>query len=147
LPSPDYSDIDPILNVGSLEINEQDLLNAINDLDNNTSIDNDNVCNFFLKKCSTALISPLLLIFNKSLSQGYCINSWKISSVKPTFKSGFKNLIKNYRQISQENVIPKLLDKTVTTKILSLVQNSISPFQHGFIRGRSITTNLVCYTN
>jgi len=144
---PDFSDISPIVDIGSIDIEEADLLAAINELDNNTSYDTDNVCNLFLKKCSSKLLYPLRVLFNISLTEGHFIKAWKLSSVKPTFKSGLKNLVKNYRPISKQNCVPKLLDKIVTSKIYTLVENKLSDFQHGFVKGRSITTNLVSYTN
>jgi len=59
----------------------------------------------------------------------------------------FKKLVKNYRPISKQNCVPKILDKIVASKIYTLVENSLSQSQHGFIKGRSITTNLASYTN
>ena len=144
---PNFSDISPITDFGSIDISETDIISAINRLDNNTSLDSDNLCNLFLKECSLSLILPLKTIFQKSLNSGVFLKRWKSSTITPIFKSGHKHEIVNYRGISKLMVIPKLFESIVKTKIYMKISNAISPYQHGFVVGRSTTTNLALFTN
>lgn len=63
----------------------------------------------------------------------------------PVFKNGDKTLVYNYRLISKQNIMPKILENIVASKLSSLFRNIIIDEQHGFVAGRSATTNLLLY--
>ena len=44
-------------------------------------------------------------------------------------------------------MVPKLFEAIIKSKILIKIKNLISPYQHGFMPGRSSSTNLVLFTN
>lgn len=139
--------ISPITDLGFLIIESRDIISAINALDNNHSPDADNICNLFVKKCMESLIDPLLIIFNLSLKSGVFLDCWKISSIFPIFKSGNKHDVKNYRGIAKIKVLPKLFESIVKNKIFNFVKEAISPYQHGFMPGRSTSSNLVSFSH
>ena len=142
-----YSELAPITDMGFIDISESEIISALRLLDNNASPDRDNICNLVLKNCSAFLGLPLKTIFLESLNSGLFLDRWKFSTITPIFKSGHKHEIENYRGISKLMVIPKLFEAIVKTKIYEKVKNSISPYQHGCVAGRSTTTNLVLFTN
>ena len=72
---------------------------------------------------------------------------WKRSHVKPIFKSGTKSDIKNYRPICILSSIPKLLEKIVTEFCSAKLKNCFVSQQHGFVKGKSTSTNLLIYEN
>lgn len=88
----------------------------------------------------------LWILFNLSLSTGIFPSKWKSSIVTPIYKSGNKSHIVNYRPISIQNVMPKILDNIVADKLLTLTKNIIINEQHGFIPGRSALTNLTVFS-
>ena len=60
-------------------------------------------------------------------------------------KKESRNEFENYRGISIEPVISKLFQSIVKDHLVTHVERLVSPDQHGFLPGRSTTTNLTCY--
>lgn len=89
----------------------------------------------------------LKLIFNQSLRTGVFPSCWKTSYITPIFKSGSRSKIENYRGISILPTIGKFFESLVCKYLYNQLINTLSVNQHGFIRGRSTTTNLVEFTN
>ncbi len=63
----------------------------------------------------------------------------------PIFKKGAKSDPANYRPVSLTSVCCKLLESLIKDKLMQHLEdnNSIFPSQHGFMPGRSCTTNLL----
>ena len=116
-------------------------------MENSVSLPPDNIPEIFLKKCMTNLCKPLHIIFNLSLQTGVFLDSWKSSFITPIHKSGSKQSIENYRPIAKLQLIPKVFESLVKTKMYDAVKAYISPFQHGFVTGKSTATNLTLLTN
>ncbi|KAL3287999.1 hypothetical protein HHI36_002452 [Cryptolaemus montrouzieri] len=74
---------------------------------------------------------------------------WKKSSVTPIFKKGDKLNPLNYRPISLLSVPSKVMEAKVVDEMTNfLTKHAIIPReQHGFVAGRSTTTNLLHYLN
>jgi len=84
------------------------------------------------------------MIFNRSLANGVFPDKWKISYVSPVYKSGDINYVTNYRPISIIlSIIPKIFEGIVYKKISPLFKIFIINELHGFMSGRSTTTNLL----
>ena len=98
-----------------------------------------------LKTAENELLEPLEIIFKRSLETGTVPADWKTGVVSPIFKKGAKGEPGNYRPVSLTSVPCKLLEGIIKNTIMShllsnkLIRNS----QHGFMAGRSCTTNLV----
>lgn len=135
------------LNFGMLELEEDDILFGISKLKPTHRIDNDGLCAFFVKNCADSLKFPLLSIFNNSLKEGVFADRWKVTSITPVHKSGAKDNVSNYRPISKLCNISKIFENIVFEKMYFCVKNIISPYQHGFVRGRSTVTNLTIFAN
>ena len=67
--------------------------------------------------------------------------------VRPIFKSGDRNSVKNYRPISLLCVTSKVLERIVYNHIIDFVNISISPYQFGFLRHRSTLKQLLIFLN
>lgn len=65
----------------------------------------------------------------------------------PIHKSGDKQLLENYRPISKLCIIAKIFESIIYDYLFNEVKNIINVEQHGFMRGRSVETNLFLYTN
>ena len=63
--------------------------------------------------------------------------------MKAIHKSGMRGAIKNYRQISLLSCVGKVMDKLMCNRLTKAFENIISERQHGFLSGRSTTTNLM----
>ena len=82
---------------------------------------------------------------SKSIAEGTVPQSWKKSHVIPIYKKGPKSDCGNYRPISLTSMICKILESIIRDHITEhIVQNSLlSSCQHGFVRGRSCSTQLL----
>lgn len=107
----------------------------------------DGVHPLVLKHCSSLIYKPLTAIFNESLQSGIFPDCWKRSSITPVFKKGTRSNIENYRCIAKLPTIAKFFESLINAKLQSMVKNRIVPNQHGFMRGRSTTTNLMDFTH
>ena len=93
----------------------------------------------------SVLSAPLTKLFNHSLTMGQVPSEWTTANVSPIFKKGSKSTPGNYRPISLTCISCKLLETLIKDHIVDhLSRNSIiGSSQHGFVKGRSCTTNLL----
>ena len=103
----------------------------------------DGIPSIILRNCAEMLSYPLTYLFNSSLKYGYFPLLWKLSFIVPIHKSGGRSEVTNYRGIAKLNAIPKLFEKMVTDMLSRNLLSIISPYQHGFCKGRSTCTNLM----
>ena len=98
-----------------------------------------------LKECANILAMPLPAVFKSSLKEGRLPQAWKEANVTPIHKEGPKSSVDNYRPVSLTSVCCKILEKVVRRALLShMIENGyLSDYPHGFIHGRSCTTQLL----
>ena len=104
----------------------------------------------FLKKISTAIASPLSVIYNRSIMTGEVPFFWKWSSVIPLPKGDPSNsTVSNYRPVSITTFPCRVLEKILVKYILefALGNNLIPEEQHGFLKNRSRETAILCSLN
>ena len=87
------------------------------------------------------------MIFNKSISEGKVPDDWKCANITPVFKKGPKGKPGNYRPISLTSILCKVFESFMKDLLLNhLISNNILRLsQHGFLPGKSTTTNLIEY--
>ena len=87
-----------------------------------------------IKPCFDILSKPLKHIFQQSINKGMVPNALKIAKVTPIFKTGEKDLIKNYRPISVLPCFSKILERIMYNRIYKHLQenNILYPKQFGF---------------
>lgn len=90
-------------------------------------------------------MEPLAHIFNASLQQGIFPREWKLSFVTPIHKDGLRSDVSNYRPICIQSALAKLFEKLILPQLTQFFSDIITPKQHGFIGGRSTTSNLFTY--
>ena len=128
-------------------VTETEVQNCLNKLNGSTVCGPDSLPSFILKGCSEFLLQPLCHIFNLSLTHNHFPESWKISRICPVLKKGSKNVGLNYRPISILCAVSKVLELILYERLYACVENSLSVYQHGFIRRRSTVSNLATYIN
>ena len=69
----------------------------------------------YFKKIKYAVLTPLIHIFNLSITSGEFPENMKLSKIIPLYKKGAKNLMENYRPISLLITLSKLLEKCMYT--------------------------------
>lgn len=99
----------------------------------------------FLIMNADAMAPALAMIYNESLQSGQVPDDWKKANVTPIFKKGSKTLPGNYRPVSLTSIPCKIMESCLRDGIVDhLVTNSlINASQHGFMRRKSCTTNLL----
>ena len=105
----------------------------------------DNIPALFLKNIIANIASPLNIVYNKCLSEGFVPNEWKIAHVVPIYKKGNPQSPSNYRPVSLTPILCKVLERVVRKEMVSyLFDNNIIPKnQHGFLSKKSTVSNLI----
>ena len=84
-------------------------------------------------------------IFRKSLEEGILPDERKSANVTAIHKNGDRKKAENYRPISLTSVAGKAMDKIIRDKLVNHMErnNLFNKSQHGFVSGRSCTTQLL----
>jgi hypothetical protein len=124
---------------------EIDILRKIRKLRKEAASGPDRISPRLLQQLESSLLLPLEIIFNKSLRAGRVPAGWKTATVTPIFKKGTKGDPGNYRPVSLTSVVCRILESIIKDKIMSHLtdNNLLRSTQHGFMPGKSCTTNLV----
>lgn len=144
-PLPDFPDREFMDTLSDIIITDDDIKKVIVKLKASKSQGPDNLHPKLIKECLEQLIKPLKNIFTKSLNESKLPEVWKQANVTAIFKSGEKINPENYRPISLTSVVCKLLERLIRDSLLEhMISNDFfSPFQHGFIPGKSCVTQLL----
>lgn len=100
-----------------------------------------------IQRCAESFGPPVCRIFNMSLSEAVFPEAWKLSAVTPINKAGNSHDVRNYRPISILSCLAKTLELLVHNRMYSAAKPIISQNQHGFVKNRSTTTNLMVYAS
>lgn len=87
------------------------------------------------------------MLFNKILSTGTFPSRWKKQYIVPVHKNGSIFDAKKYRPIAIPPALAKLFDKLLADIITPIIEPQITKNQHGFVTGKSTTTNLLQTTS
>jgi hypothetical protein len=100
--------------------------------------------NKLLKDCAYTLAEPLAMMLSKSYSQARTPGEWKRADITPIYKKkGSRLSALNYRPVSLLTCISKISERIFLASLSEeLDELEIKdPTQHGFVPGRSCTTN------
>ena len=136
-----------LVDLSTFEITPDMILAATKKLKRSCCPGPDGIPALVFARCATAIVEPLCLIFNKSFEQAKFPAIWKQSFMFPVFKSGDRRNVRNYRGITSLSAASKIFELIVSNAILSRTKNYISFDQHGFMPGRSVSTNLLDFTS
>jgi hypothetical protein len=102
-----------------------------------------------LRELATVLAGPLTSFFRETLNEGILPTDWKEAQVTPLFKKRDKSCPGNYRPVCLTRVVCKVMESVVRDRLIDhlTANNLLSNCQHGFIAGRSCTTNLLSTLN
>ena len=130
----------------TLEINPSSIEKNLSKLNTSKSAGPDEIHPRILKEVSTELSRPLAKLYKKSLQCGKVPQQWKEGHITPIFKQkGSRNDPSNYRPVQLTSVISKDMESHVKDAIMKHVLSNylLSKYQHGFINGKSCSTNLI----
>ena len=100
----------------------------------------------WLKHAAPCLAPSLAYLVNRSLAEGRVPEVLKVAHITPLFKSGDREIPKNYRPVSLLPVISKLLEKVVHRQLASYLQRTAQylPAQFAYRHSHS-TEDAVMY--
>jgi hypothetical protein len=130
-----------------MRITRQDIRNVIQNLRKDAAPGPDGITPKLLVELGESVVRPLEIIFNRSVTEGEVPEDWRTANVCPIYKKGAKGDPGNYRPVSLTSVPCKILETIIKKHLMKhlsendLIKNS----QHGFIPGRSCSTNLVTF--
>ena len=126
-----------------------DVARKIHRLRNKGSYGIDGITTTMLKMAVKLISTPLSLIFNRIMAEGYCPKRWKFTKMRPLYKGGSnpKEDPSSYRPVGLTSVVCKLLEALVLDKLraFAIAKDAIDKSQHGFMSGRSTKSNLLRY--
>jgi hypothetical protein len=96
------------LNFEADPLTHSEIVDAISQLNDKLSLDENGLSSNFIKKLSLSISTPLLYIFSKSFQTGTIPSDLKISKIIPLHKSGDCSNMDNYRPIAKLNVFSKI---------------------------------------
>ncbi|GMS81401.1 hypothetical protein PENTCL1PPCAC_3576, partial [Pristionchus entomophagus] len=142
LPTPSPTSHIPTFDLPS--ITAAQILVAIRSLAPKCNFSPDGIPNIFYLKCKFSIVSPLLIIFNKSLFTNTIPSIWKQAIVKPIPKTA-SNSINNFRPISLTCSVTKIFEKILIYEINEYLNgnNLLDSHQSGFRSCRSTCTQLI----
>ncbi|GMS92829.1 hypothetical protein PENTCL1PPCAC_15004, partial [Pristionchus entomophagus] len=143
-PLPAISPSPHILPFDLPSITSAQILIAIRSLAPKCNFSPDGIPNIFYSKCKFSIVSPLLIIFNKSLLTNTIPSIWKQAIVKPIPKTA-SNSINNFRPISLTCSITEIFEKILIYEINEYLNgnNLLDSHQSGFRSCRSTCTQLI----
>ena len=99
----------------------------------------------YLKDALPVLVFYITIIVNTSIVTGLYPKLWKHPLVAPLYKSGNVEEVGNYRPISLLPILSKILEKIVSTQLMSFLEkhNLLANSQHGFRSNLSTETALM----
>ena len=121
------------------QVTKKELSKLFKELPNKSSHGHDDLDNILLKELSESILDPLVLLFNRSLQEGYFPNQMKIAEVVPLYKSKERDQTNNYHPISLLMVISKLLERVVYKRTFQFVTDTgqLYDSQYGFRKNHS----------
>ena len=113
---------------------EHEILEIYSSFRSGTAAGLDNVTMNVIKETASLICSPLVYIFNLSLSSGSVPDQMKCARVIPLFKSGLTSLFTNYRPVSVPPAFSKILEKLVYNRLVKYLEkyDILSSNQYGF---------------
>ena len=118
----------------------QNMLKSINP---NKAMGPDKIHGRVLKSCSMSISKPLSILFKKTYYGGIIPDDWKSALVVPVHKKGSKANVENYRPISLTCIVMKVMERIVRDELMMKCGHLVDPRQHGFLKDKSCTTQLV----
>ena len=105
----------------------------------------DNISARIIVECAEELVVPITKICSASVSCGVFPERWKQANIIPIHKKGDKRMPSNYRSVSLLLLFGKILERVVFDELYCHVSAVLCDEQHGFIPGKSCSTNLAVF--
>ena len=128
--------------LNDIEIKEEDIKEAIDEMDENSAAGPDGIAAILLKKIKETISLPLALILRKSIDEGRIPDIFKLAYITPIHKGGSRQKPEQYRPVSLTSHVMKVFERVIKNKIIKHLteKQKFNDGQHGFVPGRSTDT-------
>lgn len=111
-----------------------EVVKVLKGLKNKSSSGPDGISSIMLKNTADSLACPLSFLFNLSLRTSSVPSAWKVSNVVPLHKKGDRCNVSNYRPISLQPIVSKVMERLIHARLMEHLSdnNILSPHQYGF---------------
>ena len=133
--------VNPNLSSCTISIAETRII--LDNIDTNKATGPDDISGRILRECSKEIAPSSTCLFNMSLSLGKMPENWKLANITPVLKKGDKGQCENYRPISLLCMVSKVFEHVIMNQIKNEITPLITPFQYGFLNGKSTETQLL----
>ena len=135
----------PILD--DIDFTEKDIIDAIDELRNNSASGPEGLAAILLKKCKESLSQPLYSLWRDCLDRGITPSKLKEAHIIPVHKGGSQSVPSNYRPIALTSHLIKIFEKVVRNNLVHFLEknNLFNKNQHGFRHHRSCLSQLLDY--
>ena len=115
-------------------VNTTDVSKVINELKPKTSTGDDGISTKILKLVSGALVEPITILINQSLTTGIFPSSYKLARVVPLPKKPNNYNTDNFRPISLLSSVSKVIEKCVFIQLYTYFENNkiLHDSQYGY---------------
>ena len=133
--------------LSDIEFTKQDFIDAIDTISQNAAAGPDRFPAILLKKCKHALVTPLYMVWRKSLDESSVPSFEKHANISPIHKGGSKDNAKNYRPIALTSHLIKIFEKVIRKYIVDYIEEHclFNANQHGFRSKRSCLSQLLAH--
>ena len=107
----------------------------------------DNIPACFLKQLAEPLSLFLSAVFRNIKRLGKIPNCWKNGAVSPIQKKSCRASVKNYRPVTLLSIVSKVLKRCIYDPIEKQFSDHLTTSQHGFVKNRSVVSNMLCFLN
>jgi hypothetical protein len=127
---------------------EKEVNEIVKNFKNKLSSGYDEIPLKLIKSSIKPLLKPLVHLINSSFITGVFPAELKISKVVPVHKKGCRMDVGNFRPVSVPPAISKIFEKVMLNRLADFLEknNLFDKEQHGFRKGKSVTTALVEFT-
>lgn len=136
--------------LSNIIIHEQDVRDQLSLLNDKKPAGPDGMVPKIIKLLSHSLVTPLVILYNKTMQCSSIPLSWKLANINAIYKGkGNTNDVLNYRPISITSCFGKMLEKIVFKHLYNhlLEFEIITKYQSGFIPGDSTVYQLLSMYN
>ena len=129
--------------IDSVSCNINEVQRMLQKLDANKTSGVDKIPARLLKETAHMFAVPLSMLYNLSFKHGQVPELWKHANVTPIHKDGDREPVEHYTGISLLTIPGKCQERIVYNAVYRQVIEFIHSSHHGFLNGRSCTTQLL----
>ena len=140
-----YKRCDNFTEIGNLTFSVEDVEKELIALNVDKSPGPDGVHPKLLRSLAAdpSFVNAVYTLFLKCATDRKIPDDWKMANVVALHKRGARDKAENFRPVSLTCVLGKVYQKLVRRHIIGHAEGSVTRDQHGFIGGRSCTSNLL----